>query len=498
MKSKWTVFLFLFVPLFGYGQRIPMKAGKNLAHVHNGIERISIENIRYRRIYPVPELKGIPIVTGKKQATANTFWNSLQQRIERSVIGTDRTWITKQRVLVPLYVDSSIVSSVVSLPDQQRFKELLETTYQEALKDPKEWNLRKTIEQKVAKNHLTLSNNALFLDVMSLELYMLKHQYKWPRIGEDPEIELLNKRILQALWDDKLYPAVLALRRQAGNIPSIQAVVKGTEAFIKQHKRMPGLVYLNTADYTGPELTVHEKNLGVDMQFLSVTNLGNNAKLFNAPLAKLIDQWECYYVIALEGGIPEREADGVANIPVYTKAQWQSKLMRWVYTSPIWALLHEPRSYEEILQSRQAIWNTQLANARKQVSEEQVIQWWELMRPEREAELRFNKWNDDERNDALLFAAKALNLQMPQLTHAEWDEYLQQWIDAMGIPRSVILEGSDEDEIPVDALINGEIKIKSFKEMTPLEKREEILGQLYYHHIYPEEYIAKLREANEL
>ena len=34
--------------------------------------------------------------------------------------------------------------------------------------------------------------------------------------------------------------------------------------------------------------------------------------------------------------------------------------------------------------------------------------------------------------------------------------------------------------------------------MDLLEKREEVFGQIYYNHIYPEEFIARLREAGEL
>lgn len=503
MNHKWTLILLsLLVPLAGQGQFLPL-TGRTAYGVRSlGKTRpIPIESIRYRRMYPIPKFQGAALFTtktGTQFHSNNTLWTALQKNIERNIVKSDLERIQTQPLLVPLHVNLSVLSKTVPLPEQQSFQDILENAYREILAHPSEWNLRKQVELLANQKHIALLEEPLFLDVMSLELYMLKNYNAWPQMNGDPAIDELNKNIMQALWDDTLYPVIVNLRSNATNVPNISATVTETESFIKKYKRMPGVVYLNLDSYEDISPSIQEKNLGVDMQFLAVTNLGNDAKLSHASLAKLIDQWECYYVIALESGIPEREADGVANIPVYTKAQWQSRLMRWVYSNPIQALMHEPRSYEEILQRRQTVWNSQLANARKQASEEQVMQWWELMRPERESDLRFSKWNDFERSEALLYAAKSLDLQMPQLSHAEWDAYLQQWIERIGIPRSVILEGSVDDEIPVDALINGEIKIKSFKEMEPLEKEEEILGQLYYNHIYPEEYIARLREANEL
>ena len=139
-----------------------------------------------------------------------------------------------------------------------------------------------------------------------------------------------------------------------------------------------------------------------------------------------------------------------------------------------------------------------MASAKQQASAEQVNQWWELMRPVRETSLQFSQWNDFERSEALINAARSLELEMPVLTHAEWDAELQQWIETMGIPRNIILENSETDEIEVDELIEGTVKIKPFKEMDLLEKREEVFGQIYYNHIYPEEFIARLREAGEL
>ncbi len=504
MKYLWMVLLMsLLFPLSVYGQR-SLKSGRQLMLMNRKTVRVPVIYIRNRRMQPVPDLKGIalgvkPTPFMDMRPFRNTFFASLQRNINKVVSGAEREQIMSTRLVVPLYMDVSLqISRAVPLSEQQFFRRLLEESYQDMLFTTGEWNLRKVMEQKVDRNHLTLSDEALFLDVMSLELYMNQHHNEWPLMGTDPEIDKLNKQLAQALWDDKLSGIVVALRRQATNIPAVSTVVQRTEAFIKKNKRMPGLVYLNTPEYTGISITADEKNLGMDMQFLAVTNLGENEKNLNAALAKLIDQWECYYGKALDSGTPERNADGTANIPVYTKAQWQKRLGRWVHSDPVMALLREPRSYLELLQAHNNVWEEQLTSAKQQALPEQVNQWWELMRPVRETSLQFSQWNDFERSEALINAARSLELEMPVLTHTEWDAELQQWIETMGIPRNIILENSETDEIEVDELIDGTVKIKPFKEMDLLEKREEVFGQIYYNHIYPEEFIARLREAGEL
>ncbi|MBR2081486.1 MAG: hypothetical protein IJ876_00490 [Elusimicrobiaceae bacterium] len=505
MKYLWMVLLMsLLFPLAGYGQRLPLKSGRQFVRMDGGSSRVPVAYIRNKRIQKVPDLKGLSLgvkLTPSMETLLfhNSFFAALQRNIEKVMIGTEREQIMKMRWVAPLYMDvSAQISKTVALSEQQNFRYLLEESYRDVLLTPGEWNLRKIVEQKVVRNHLTLLDEALFLDVMSLEFYMHKHRNEWPLMGTDPEIDKLNKHLVQALWDDNLSGIVVALRRQATNIPAISTTVQRTETFIKKHKRMPGLVYLHTPEYTGISITADEKNLGMDMQFLAVTNLAEKEKFSSASLAKLIDQWECYYVIALDSGIPERDADGTANIPVYTKAQWQKRLERWVHSDPVMALLRDPRSYSELLQAHNNVWEEQLASAKQQASAEQVNQWWELMRPVRETSLQFSQWNDFERSEALINAARSLELEMPVLTHAEWDAELQQWIETMGIPRNIILENSETDEIEVDELIEGTVKIKPFKEMDLLEKREEVFGQIYYNHIYPEEFIARLREAGEL
>ncbi len=343
------------------------------------------------------------------------------------------------------------------------------------------WNFREVAEKKLKEYPSWLKENESLLDVLTLEQYMLKNQGKWPRNFKDGQTAVLAKNIAVALYSP-YQNYLVSLRKVATNIPTIQETVTKSEKFIAEYKRVPGVVWLlSETDEDLPVISAEEKMLGSDLQFIVQTDIINSETTGTASTARLRDWWNCYSDIYFASGIPEVSTDGKANIPVFTTAEWQHKLYRWVHNQPVSALLYPARSYKELVIAHEQQFNQAL---KQNVIASQVLEFWNKEIQEKAEEAYpFDQWIFMEKEEALLNAAQQVrSVKMPQLSHEEWDQYATNWVEQKNL---TLVKLKEISSIP-------------FKELSSKNRANLIIGNIYYHHIYPEEYIAKLREANEL
>ena len=129
MKYLWMVLLMsLLFPLAGYGQRLPLKSGRQFVRMDGGSSRVPVAYIRNKRIQKVPDLKGLSFgvkLTPSMETLLfhNSFFAALKRNIEKVMIGTEREQIMKMRWVAPLYMDvSAQISKTVALSEQQNFR----------------------------------------------------------------------------------------------------------------------------------------------------------------------------------------------------------------------------------------------------------------------------------------------------------------------------------------------------------------------------------------